>query len=96
MSSPIWYRRSAGWSASVSRRGLFGRPTPLSGQHPRPSLRAGLGDGSLPVELLKSYVAQDAHFLEAFARAYAFCLATARRVTDLYGFRRELIAGVRR
>ena len=35
----------------------------------------GLGDGSLPVASFKSYVAQDAYFLEAFARAYAFCLA---------------------
>jgi len=53
----------------------------------------GLGDGSLPVESFKSYVAQDAYFLEAFARAYAFCLAHGTTREDLYGFA-ELIQGV--
>jgi thiaminase (transcriptional activator TenA) len=53
----------------------------------------GLGDGSLPVASFKSYVAQDAYFLEAFARAYAFCLAHGTARDDLYGFS-ELIAGV--
>ena len=53
----------------------------------------GLGDGSLPVERFKGYVAQDAYFLEAFARAYAFCLAHGRTRRDLYDFA-ELIGGV--
>jgi thiaminase/transcriptional activator TenA len=53
----------------------------------------GLGDGSLPVTAFKSYVAQDAWFLEAFARAYAFCLAHGTSRDDLFGFS-ELIAGV--
>ena len=53
----------------------------------------GLGDGTLPVESFKRYVAQDAYFLEAFARAYAFCLAHGEDREDLYGFA-ELIAGV--
>lgn len=53
----------------------------------------GLGDGTLPVEAFKRYVAQDAYFLEAFARAYAFCLAQSRSRDDLYGFA-ELIQGV--
>jgi thiaminase/transcriptional activator TenA len=53
----------------------------------------GLGDGSLPVAAFKSYVAQDAWFLEAFARAYAFCLAHGTSRDDLFGFS-ELIAGV--
>lgn len=53
----------------------------------------GLGDGSLPVASFKSYVAQDAYFLDAFARAYAFCLANGTSREDLYGFS-ELIAGV--
>ncbi|MEK7687003.1 MAG: TenA family protein [Pseudomonadota bacterium] len=53
----------------------------------------GLGDGSLPVESFKRYVAQDAYFLEAFARAYAFCLANSTQREDLHGFA-ELIAGV--
>ena len=53
----------------------------------------GLGDGSLPVESFKRYVAQDAYFLEAFARAYAFCLAHGTTREDLHGFD-GLIAGV--
>src|SRR5215467_11559496 len=53
----------------------------------------GLGDGSLPLGSFKSYVAQDAYFLDAFARAYAFCLAHGSSRDDLYGFS-ELIAGV--
>jgi thiaminase/transcriptional activator TenA len=53
----------------------------------------GLGDGTLPVESFKRYVAQDAYFLEAFARAYAFCLAHGESRDDLHGFA-ELIAGV--
>jgi len=52
-----------------------------------------LGDGSLPVASFKSYVAQDAYFLEAFARAYAFCLANSTTRQDLHLFA-ELIAGV--
>ncbi|UYN94499.1 MAG: TenA family protein [Enhydrobacter sp.] len=53
----------------------------------------GLGDGSLPLPAFKSYVAQDAYFLEAFARAYAFCLANGTSHEDLHEFA-ELIAGV--
>ncbi|MBY0317417.1 MAG: TenA family protein [Reyranella sp.] len=53
----------------------------------------GLGNGSLPVESFKRYVAQDAYFLEAFARAYAFCLANGTSRDDLYDFA-ELISGV--
>jgi len=53
----------------------------------------GLGDGRLPTANFKSYVAQDAHFLDAFARAYAFCLAHGTSREDLFGFS-ELIAGV--
>jgi thiaminase/transcriptional activator TenA len=53
----------------------------------------GVGDGSLPVESFKAYVAQDAYFLEAFARAYALCLANSTSREDLRDFA-ELIAGV--
>jgi len=53
----------------------------------------GLGVGSLAVAAFKSYVAQDAYFLDAFARAYAFCLAHGTSRDDLFGFS-ELIAGV--
>ncbi|MFO1080255.1 MAG: TenA family protein [Reyranellaceae bacterium] len=54
----------------------------------------GLGDGRLAVERFKGYVAQDAYFLEAFARAYAFCLAHSERRADIEAFA-DLIAGVR-
>lgn len=54
----------------------------------------GLGDGSLPVDSFKGYVAQDTYFLEAFARAYAFCLAHSTTRADLHDFA-DLIAGVR-
>ena len=53
----------------------------------------GLGNGALPAANFKSYVAQDAYFLDAFARAYAFCLAHGTSRDDLVGFS-ELIAGV--
>ncbi len=53
----------------------------------------GLGDGTLPRASFERYVAQDAYFLEAFARAYAFCLAHSTARDDLYGFA-ELIGGV--
>jgi thiaminase (transcriptional activator TenA) len=59
----------------------------------RHSFVRGLGDGSLPIDQFRAYVAQDAYFLEAFARAYAFALA---RCPDRYGLEafHNLIAGV--
>ena len=53
----------------------------------------GLGDGTLPVDSFRSYVAQDAYFLEAFARAYALCLAGSTTRADLDAFA-GLIGGV--
>ena len=54
----------------------------------------GLADGSLPIDNFKGYVAQDAYFLEAFARAYGFCLAHSSTRQDIDSFA-DLIAGVR-
>lgn len=48
----------------------------------------GLADGSLPLESFRGYVAQDAFFLESFARAYALALARSddqRGVRDFAG-----------
>jgi thiaminase (transcriptional activator TenA) len=51
-----------------------------------------LADGSLPTAQFRAYVAQDAYFLEAFARGYAFALA---RSPDRHGFEafQSLLAG---
>lgn len=51
-----------------------------------------LGDGTLPEEAFRRYVAQDAYFLEAFARAYARALADSPDRHGLYTFA-ELIRG---
>ena len=53
----------------------------------------GLAAGTLPIARFRSYVAQDAYFLEAFARAYAVALAHS---PDRHGLRafHGLIDGV--
>jgi thiaminase (transcriptional activator TenA) len=53
----------------------------------------GLADGSLPVESFQSYVAQDAFFLESFARAYALALARSEDQRGIRDFA-ELISGI--
>jgi thiaminase/transcriptional activator TenA len=53
----------------------------------------GLRDGSLPLGQFQRYIAQDAYFLEAFARAYALALARSPDRHGLYAFH-ELLAGV--
>jgi thiaminase/transcriptional activator TenA len=53
----------------------------------------GLAGGSLPVEAFQSYVAQDAFFLESFARAYALALAHSEDQRGMRDFA-ELISGV--
>ncbi|MBV9327358.1 MAG: TenA family protein [Chloroflexi bacterium] len=52
-----------------------------------------LADGSLPVELFRAYVAQDAYFLDAFARAYALAQARSPDRHGLQAFH-ALIGGV--
>lgn len=54
----------------------------------------GIGDGSLPRELFAGYIAQDAFFLESFARAYALALARSRDTATLLALA-DLLAGVR-
>jgi thiaminase len=54
----------------------------------------GVADGSLPREVFSGYVAQDAFFLEAFARAYALALAASPDTETVLAFA-GLIAGVR-
>ena len=54
----------------------------------------GIADGTLPRERFAGYVAQDAFFLEAFARAYALGVAHSRDRSTLETFA-DLLAGVR-
>ena len=54
----------------------------------------GLADGTLPRERFADFIAQDAFFLESFARAYALALAHSPDRTGLEAFA-DLLAGVR-
>ncbi len=54
----------------------------------------GIADGTLPRERFAGYIAQDAFFLEAFARAYALGLAHSPDRATLDAFA-DLLAGVR-
>jgi thiaminase/transcriptional activator TenA len=53
-----------------------------------------LGDGSLAREIFAGYIAQDAFFLESFARAYALALARSPDTPTLLALA-DLLAGVR-
>lgn len=53
----------------------------------------GIRSGDLPLKSFQGYVAQDAFFLEAFARAYALALAHTRDQEGLHDFA-GLLAGV--
>ena len=55
---------------------------------------AGLGDGTLPRAVFAGYVAQDAFFLESFARAYAVGIAHSPDRATLDTFT-DLLVGVR-
>jgi thiaminase/transcriptional activator TenA len=55
---------------------------------------AGIGDGTLPRAVFAGYVAQDAFFLESFARAYALGVAHSPDRATLDAFA-DLLAGVR-
>src|SRR5882757_709492 len=54
----------------------------------------GISDGSLPRELFAGYIAQDAFFLESFARAYALALARSSDTATLLTLA-DLLGGVR-
>ena len=53
----------------------------------------GVADGSLPRAAFAHYVGQDAFFLDAFARAYALCLARSPDRESLLAFK-DLLDGV--
>jgi thiaminase/transcriptional activator TenA len=50
----------------------------------------GIADGSLAPARYRRFIAQDAYFLEAFARGYAHCLARSPDRAGLYEFHRLL------
>ncbi|KDE99780.1 TenA family transcriptional regulator [Mycolicibacterium aromaticivorans JS19b1 = JCM 16368] len=54
----------------------------------------GIADGSLPRRRFAAYIAQDAFFLESFARAYALALVRSPDTSTLLVLA-DLIAGVR-
>lgn len=54
----------------------------------------GVGDGSLSREAFAGYIAQDAFFLESFARAYALALARSPDTSTLLTLA-DMLAGVR-
>lgn len=54
----------------------------------------GIGDGSLSRDRFAGYVAQDAFFLESFARAYAFAMTRSPDTTTLLALA-DLLTGVR-
>ena len=55
----------------------------------------GIGDGSLPRAKFARYIAQDAFFLESFARAYALALARCADTHTLLTLA-DLLTGVRK
>jgi thiaminase/transcriptional activator TenA len=66
----------------------------LAGAALRHPFVTGIADGSLPRERFAGYVAQDAFFLESFARAYALGVAHSPDRSTLDAFA-DLLAGVR-
>lgn len=73
---------------------LWADSADLAEQSLRSSLVQGVADGTLPREVFVGYVAQDAHFLLAFARAYALALAASPDTPTLLAFA-DLVTGVR-
>lgn len=75
-------------------RALWSGNADLAGAARDSAFVTGVADGSLPHDLFAGYVAQDAFFLEAFARGYALGVAHSRDRAGLDAFA-DLLAGVR-
>ena len=78
---------------SLSAR-LWSENTDVTAQISAHPFVRGIGDGSLTRELFAGYVAQDAFFLESFARAYALALVRSADTATLLTLS-DLLAGVR-
>ena len=78
---------------SLSAR-LWAGSADLAEQAAATAFVRGVADGSLPREAFAGYVAQDAQFLTAFARAYALALAAAPDTPTLLALA-DLLHGVR-
>jgi len=72
---------------------LWQRNRDLSEACLRHAFVRGIASGELALERFRVYVSQDAYFLEAFARAYAFALARSPDREGIFVFR-DLLAGV--
>ena len=75
-------------------RALWAENTDLAERAVRHPFVRGLADGSLPRESFADYVAQDAFFLQAFARAYALGVAHSADRAAMEAWA-DLLAGVR-
>lgn len=73
---------------------LWSRHADLADAARRTPFVQGLADGTLPLARFQAYVAQDAAFLEAFARAYALAAARSPDRDSLEAFA-GLLGGVR-
>ena len=78
---------------SLSRDLWAANAEPAAAALAHPFVR-GIADGTLPRERFAGYLAQDAFFLESFARAYALGVAHSRDRPTLDAFA-DLLAGVR-
>jgi thiaminase/transcriptional activator TenA len=73
---------------------LWAANADLADQALRHPFVRGIGDGSLPRDAFRGFVAQDAFFLDAFARAYAAALLRSPDTPTMLVFA-GLVAGVR-
>lgn len=80
-------------SPTLSSR-LWQESADLAAQCRQTAFVRGLADGTLPVPVFAAYVAQDAHFLAGFARAYALALAASPDTATLLELA-DLLTGVR-
>ena len=72
---------------------LWRQCLPIARQSREHPFVQGIGSGAMDKPAFQAYIAQDAFFLQAFAKAYAHCLTRCETEAHLASFS-ELIAGV--